>query len=390
MSKRAHNEGTVFERAGRLRADGTREPNRWVAEITIETPDGPKRKVMYATSQKEAVRRLDAAKLARHQHRVSSITGQTLGEFVDGWLATVKPSIRPSTLVSYQTNVRRIKRYLGQRDLDSVKPADIQEWYLRLQAEGLSPHTVAQARRVLHIALGDAVRWELIPRNPIDATEPPRAPQVEKSWLRANEARMLFEKTAGDPLHALWIVLATTGLRIGEALALDWSDFDEEVRTVRVRRAIQRQKGLGLVFVDTKTEKSRRTVELTRIATNALLRHREEQERARAQLGSTWKNSNLIFCTRVGGPLDGTNVYRSLRRVLVKNEIRRVGLHALRHSAASLMLAEGVPMKVVQEILGHSSYQLTANTYGHIAPDSQRDAAKRLDALFGEEDRELQ
>jgi hypothetical protein len=113
MSKRAHNEGTVFERVGRLRADGTREPNRWVAEITIETPDGPKRKVMYATSQKEAVARLDAAKLARHQHRVSSITGQTLGEFVDGWLATVKTSIRPSTLVSYQTNVRRIKRYLG-------------------------------------------------------------------------------------------------------------------------------------------------------------------------------------------------------------------------------------------------------------------------------------
>jgi integrase len=390
MSKRVHNEGTVFERRGRLRADGTRESNRWVAEITIDTPDGPKRKVMYATSQREALQRLEAAKLARHQHRIGSITGQTLGEFMDGWLATVRTSIRPSTYESYKNNVRRIKRYLAHRELASVKPADIQDWYLRLQAEGLSPYTIAQARRVLHIALGDAVRWELIPRNPIDVTKPPRVEHVEKSWLRANEARTLFKKTGGQPLHALWVVLATTGLRIGEALALDWSDFDSEARTIRVRRAIQRQKGAGLVFVDTKTEKSRRTVELTQLATNALLRHREEQEKAREQLGSAWKNSNLIFCTSVGGPLDGTNVYRSLRRVLVKNEIRRVGLHALRHSAASLMLAEGVPMKVVQEILGHSSYQLTANTYSHIAPDLRRDAAKRLDALFGEEDRELE
>lgn len=264
---------------------------------------------MYATSQGKALQRLEAAKLARHEHRIGSITGQTLGEFIDGWLETVSNSIRPSTYDSYATNVRCVKRYLAHRDLDSLKPGDIQDWYLRLQAEGLSPHTVAQARRVLNIALGDAVRWELIARNPIRATKPPRTDHVEKSWLRANEARELFEKTADDPLNGLWVLLATTGLRIGEALALDWSDFDADAPTVRVRRAIQRQKSVGLVFVDTKTGKSRRTVELTELATNALLRHRDRQDVMRSQLGSRWKNTNLIFVTGVGGPLDATNVY---------------------------------------------------------------------------------
>jgi integrase len=382
MSKRADNEGTVFERRGRLRSDGTREPNRWVAEITIDTPEGRKRKVLYASSQAEARQRLEDAKHARRGGRISAITNQTLGDFLDHWLATIKSTVRPTTYASYDLNVRRAKRFMGEYTLESLKPADIQQWYMQLSNEGISPTSVGQARRILHIALTDALRWELIDRNPIDVTKPPRVAHREGDWLRGDEAKALFEKTKGHRLHALWVLLTTAGLRIGEALALTWSDIDPESRTLRVERAIQRQTGKGLVFVETKTAKSRRSIQLTTLAADALQRHHEQQDYQRSALADEWRGRDLIFCTDYGLPLDSTNVSQTLHRALKANGLRQIGLHELRHSAASLMLAEGVPLKVVQEVLGHSSYTLTANTYSHIAPELQRDAANRLDSLF--------
>jgi integrase len=278
-------------------------------------------------------------------------------------------------------------------ELDSLRPADIQQWYLRLMNEGISTQTVAHARRVLHVALGDAVRWELINRNPIDASKAPRVEHKEVEWLRPDEAYKLFEKTADHPVHVLWVLLATAGLRIGEALAVEWSDFDPESQTLRIRRAVQRQPRKGLVFVDTKTDKSRRLVYLTNIATNALVRHHELQEARRTVMGATWTEMNLIFPTQYGGPLDGTNDYRTVQQLLDRHEIRRVSLHELRHSAASIMLNEDVSLKVVQEILGHTSLMLTADTYSHVSPKLQRDAAGKLNAIFDKKkrtDRELE
>ncbi len=389
--RRANNEGTVFERAGRLRADGTREPKRWVAEITIDTPDGPKRKVIYAKSQAEAIQALEDAKVAKRQGRIGEITHQTVAEYLGEWIGTVRQSIRPSTLISYDLNLRRINKHLGHLQLAALKPADIQQWYGRMLQDGLSPATVGHARRVLHIALNDAVRWEVIPRNPIDWTKPPRVEAKAHSWLRPEEARDFFERSHDSPLHALWVVLGTAGLRIGEALGLTWDDFDAATKTLRIRRAVQRQPGKGLVFVDTKTEKSRRTIDLTEVATEALMNHHSRQDERRRLLGAEWHDNHLIFCGDLGTPLDATNVHHKLKAELSALGIRQVGLHELRHTAASLMLFAKVPMKVVQEILGHSSYNLTANTYSHMAPELQRDAARRLDSLFqaGEMGREL-
>ena len=201
------------------------------------------------------------------------------------------------------------------------------------------------------------------------------------------------EQTRDDPLHALWVLLTTTGLRIGEALGLKWSDFTPKTQMLTVRRAVQRQKGKGLVFVDAKTDRSRRTLLLADFTAEALQRRQAIQDLHREALGDEWSSIDLIFCTTTGRPLDGTNVYRTLVRTLNKNDIRRVGLHELRHSAASLLAGEGVPMKVIQGMLGHSSYTLTANTYSHLTPESQREAAQRMDSLFGESkkaDRDLE
>jgi integrase len=336
-SRRGHNEGTSM----------------WVGQMLIDTHDGQKRRTFYGKTKREAQARLSEVKLAKQQGHLSLTTRQTLGQFLDGWLALVATSVRPTTYASYDLNVRRAKRYMGNQRLATLKPADVQRWYSQLQSEHLSAYSVLQARRVLHIALDDAVDWELISRNPVDATKSPRIEFREKNWLRPHEAIDFLTKTADHPLHALWVLLPTAGLRIGEALALTWDDYDPDARSIRVERAVQRQKGKGLVFVDTKTDRSRRTVYLTQFATDALTRHRGAQDAQRTSLGNEWIDSNLVFCTPFGGLLDGTNVYRSLQRMLARYGLRRIGLHELRHSAASIMLAEGVPLKVVQEILGH-------------------------------------
>jgi integrase len=389
-SRRGHNEGTIYRRPGRLRADGTRGETLWVGQVTLETATGPQRKTFYGKTKRDVQVRMDAARTASREGNMSAVTRETLAEFLSGWLATVKSSIRVTTYVSYDLNVRRVTKYLGGMRLSAIKPADIQHWYAQLTNDGLSAHSVTQARRVLHIALDDAVDWELIPRNPIDATKAPRIEHREREWFRKDEALTLFRQTRGDHLHALWVVLGTAGLRIGEALGLTWSDVDLDAQMLTIHRAIQRQPGRGLVFVEPKTERSRRTIHLTRLATGALIEHERRQHHQRELLGHEWQENGLVFCTALGAPLDGTNVSRVLERTLATHGLKKIGLHGLRHSAASLMIAEGIPLKVVQEILGHSSYTLTANTYSHIAPELQRDAADRLDsALRSTSDHEL-
>lgn len=227
-----------------------------------------------------------------------------------------------------------------------------------------------------------AVKLGLIARDPTDAVTPPRRGRHELSVLSAEQAGQLFEITEGEPMHALWVTLASTGLRIGEALALRWSDVNLEDRTLTVQRAAQRQPGKGVVFIQPKTAAGRRTVNLTHTAADALRTHRTRQLELRLQLGSEWQDNDLVFCAELGTPLDGSNVYHRLQRDLDRAGLPRMRLHDLRHTAATLMLVEGVNPKVVQEMLGHANVTLTLATYSHVLPTLQRDATDRLDSAF--------
>jgi Phage integrase, N-terminal SAM-like domain len=139
-SRRGHNEGTIYQRPGRFRADGSRGESMWVGQMLINTPDGQKRQTFYGKTKREVQARLSEVKLAKQQGHLSLTTRQTLGDFLDGWLATVAMSLRPTTYASYELNVRRAKRYLGSQRLTTLKPADVQGWYSQLQSEQLSLH----------------------------------------------------------------------------------------------------------------------------------------------------------------------------------------------------------------------------------------------------------
>jgi integrase len=145
-----------------------------------------------------------------------------------------------------------------------------------------------------------------------------------------------------------------------------------------VRRALQRQRGAGLVFTAPKTARSKRTIPLPAQLVHALEKHKEQHEKERIAAGSLWQGSPCVFTTPIGTPVDPRGDYRQFRKLLGKAGVSDVRLHDLRHTAASLLLAQGVPARVVMEILGHSQIALTMNTYSHVAPEVSREAAERM------------
>jgi integrase len=153
-----------------------------------------------------------------------------------------------------------------------------------------------------------------------------------------------------------------------------------------VRRALQRQRGGGLVFTDPKTQRSKRTLPLPAPLLTTLRDHQQKQGKERITAGSVWRGSQCVFTTPVGTPIDPRNDYREFKKLLARAGLPSVRLHDLRHTAASLLLAQGVPARVVMEILGHSAIALTMNTYSHVAPEVSREAAERMAQMLWQDD----
>ena len=187
----------------------------------------------------------------------------------------------------------------------------------------------------------------------------------------------------GDRLEALWVLAISTGLRRGELLGLTWDDIDLDRRQLRVTKALQRVSGKGLVLVETKTRRARRSIVLPVGAAEALRRQRGRQAEERLAAGSSWKETDFVLKSSDGTALDPDNVGRSFALLLDRAKLPRMRFHDLRHSCASLLLAQHVPPRVVMETLGHSRISVTLDTYTHVMPALQRDAADAMDRALG-------
>jgi integrase len=213
---------------------------------------------------------------------------------------------------------------------------------------------------------------------------PPKVARAEPRVLSPEEARRLLDAARGDPLEALWVLALTTGVRQGELLGLKWSDIDLDGGRLHVRRTAYRLRGRGWVEAEPKSQTARRSVALTPLAVDALRRHKARQRAQRLRAGPLWEDRDLVFANAVGGYLEPQNLLRrAFWPLLQKAGLSRLRFHDLRHSAATLLLAQGVHPKVVQELLGHSSISLTLDTYSHTVPDLQAEAAARLERLLG-------
>jgi integrase len=210
----------------------------------------------------------------------------------------------------------------------------------------------------------------------------PRGTRQEPKVLTTEEARRLLDAARGDRLEALYSVALALGLRQGEVLGLKWSDIDLETGTLRVRRASQRIPHQGTQLVETKTERRRRALVMPPIVISALRAHRARQAMERLAAGQHWVDLDLVFPSLKGTLADGPNITHRFHRLLQRAGLPPMRFHDLRHACASLLLVQGVHPRVVMETLGHSQISLTMNTYSHVLPALQREAADRMEAVL--------
>jgi len=370
--KRDNGEGTIYRRK-----DG-----RWAGGVQVGFVNGRRAmKVVYGKSRSEVLEKVRELLESARRGTIAPGRSPRLDTFLNQWLQTIEGSIRPSTFTSYSGIVRKhLIPVLGHKPIDRLTVPDIADLLARKRGEGLSPRTGQYILFVLRNALNKAVRWGIASRNVAQLVDAPRVAHRDVNVLSPEEALQLVTAAREDRLEALWVLALSTGLRRGELLGLSWSDIDLERRQLRVTKALQRVTGKGLVLAETKTRMGRRSIILPIGTVEALRRHRARQAGDRLIAGSAWSQSDFVFTSARGTPLDGDNmISRPFTRLLERGGLQAMRFHDLRHSCASLLLAQGVAPRVVMETLGHSRISVTLDTYTHVLPALQREAADAMD-----------
>ena len=245
----------------------------------------------------------------------------------------------------------------------------------------LSARTVQHIHATLRTALDQALRWNLIARNVATMVDAPQVRRQEVQPYTPEEARIMLQAISQDRFEALYSAAMALGIRQGEALGLKWPDLDFGTGTLTVRNSLQRVGG-KLTLVEVKAQKSRRTITLPAVVIAAFRRHRERQDDERRFAGERWQETGFIFTTSIGTPLDGSSVTHRFQAILKTAKLRRIRFHDLRHTCATLLLAQGVHPRVIMEILGHSQIAITMNLYAHVIPAMQKEVAAQIDAIL--------
>jgi integrase len=362
---------------------------RWQARLDLGWQHGKRvRKAFYGRTRREVLDRLLRARADLARGLRPPPDRLTVAQHLATWLETaVRPTARPPTYRSYTYVVRRhLAPGLGALPLARLDAPAVRAFLQDRLAAGLSPRTVQLCHAVLRRALTVAERDGLVPRNVARLVTPPRAPRAAVQPLTVAEARALLAAAHGERWEALVVTALYLGLRQGELLGLRWCDVDLAAGRLRVVGQVQRVQG-ALAWTAPKSARSQRTLELPRAVAEALRAHRARQAAERLRAGALWQppawGADLVFTTQTGGALDARNVVRWYHRLLARAGLPRRPFHHLRHTAASLLLAEGCDLRTVQHVLGHSQVSLTADLYTHVMPTLLRDAAARLDAALG-------
>lgn len=370
--------------AGQLISRGERT---WLVRVFLGRDSEGKRRYHNKTihgTKKEAQRYLNAVLRDVDAGVFTEPSRESLDSYLDRWLETaVKPRVRKRTHEDYSKALKRyVRPKLGTRPLAKVTALDIQTVYNQMLDRGLSAASIRYTHAVLRNALKQAVTWQLIPRNPADLVVLPRQERKEMQHLGPEEAKRFLEAAEDDSLYPLFLLALTTGMRPGEYEALQWKDLDFRNGTITVRRSLNNKREIQ----ETKTAKSRRSIQMIPALSQALTEHKRRQAEDRLASTEEYEDNDLVFATARGEPLHHRNlVRRHFKRILERAGLpENLRLYDLRHSCATLLLANGVNPKIVQEILGHSIPMLTLAVYSHVTPNMQKAAISGLSrSLFG-------
>lgn len=335
---------------------------------------------------------LDNVRVSARQHTYVAPTQQTVSDFLDEWLVSMEPALEATTHESYARNISlHVKPTLGGLKLQQVDAGSLNRLYAALLRGGrvdgkggLSPRSVRYIATILHSAFGAAVKWDRLVRNPADAAEPPSARRAKASAMKtwtATELRDFLRAEKDDRHHPIWLFLATTGCRRGEALGLRWVDVDLGRGTATIRQTITVVKGRLHRSNTTKTGDTR-VVRLDAGTVAGLKAWKKRQAEERLQRGGAPADEGLVFAMPDGAPIHPNSLSWRFEQSLRRHGLPRIRLHDLRHTWATLALTEGVHARVVQERLGHSSISVTLDIYSHVNPGLESDAAERVAGLF--------
>lgn len=302
----------------------------------------------------------------------------TIEQFSREWLKAVKSRVKPRTHHRYEELLRlHVLPYVGSLQLKKLKPLHIEHLLTKGREKGLSERTLLHLFRVLHTALGQAVKWQLVDRNAAKAVQPPRPEKNEMDAVTPEDVERILDAATNTEIEVPVTIALGTGMRLGEILGLRWSDIDFETESIRVRQTLN----VDRTFGTPKSYRSRRSIPLPKFLLRALKTQRARQSKLRLAAGSAWKDHDLIATRADGSPMDPRRVSR-LFTALAKEHGFDFTFHGLRHAYASLMLASGVDLKVTSDLLGHSTIGITADLYTHVAEKLHREAAEKLDRLL--------
>lgn len=364
-----------------------RKDGRWQINLRYRDVDGrPCRTTVTRATRAEVVQAAKEMRMRLDHGQPARDTKITLGGFAAEWIDTTLAASedrKATTKVLYAGLARThiVNAKVGEVALDKLRPRHVEGWVADLRSKGLSTSTIRSTYTVLRAVLDTAVRDRALAENPAAAVRRPKVVTAEAAHLTPEQVGSLLDAASSTRYGSLFNLLVNTGLRRGEALALSWSDVDLTSGLLRVRGTLARVDG-ALVITEPKTSKSKRTVPLSDIAADQLRAIRAAQAAERLRAGSMWHASNQVFTTETGEPCDPRNALRALKVAAQRAGLPPVGLHTLRHSAASVMLTNGIPLKVVSEMLGHSSIAITGDIYGHVSPDVSREAVRKLSAVL--------
>lgn len=360
-----------------------RQDGRWMAQVDLGWQDGKRRrKALYGRTKAEVQDKLRET-LHRRDHGLPPVPEQeTVGSFLRRWLDHKLGKVRRRTWKRYEQIVRaHLMPGLERVRLARLTPQDVAACLRRVETSK-SAYTARGARDVLRTALNQALRWELVSRNVAALTDAPRHRPGQIRPLTPEQAATLLDAAAGHRLEGLITVALAVGLRQGEALGLRWEhDVNFKTGVLAVGQTLERG-GPEPRFGDPKTERSRRTIKLPGVVTAALRRHRRRQLEERLAAGARWVDSGLVFTSRIGTAVDRSSLQKAFKALLRTAGLPDIRFHDLRHTAATLLLTQGVDLRTIMDTLGHSHISLTMNTYAHVMPKLQRGAAAKMDAIL--------
>lgn len=305
-------------------------------------------------------------------------TDDTVRMFLSAWMDRRRPRLRPGTIALYDDLLRlHIYPGLGDVRLDALSPRKVQAW---LDQMGPSKRT-EDARNLLRIALEDALRRGVVLTNVATRTDAPHRQKPKRASFTLDEVDKLFEAAQGYRLAPLIRFAVYTGLRRGEMLGLKWEDVSWEPAAVTIRRQVTPVRGHPQVQDEPKTAAGEREVPLVAQAVEALKAQKAMLARDRL-LGKPWHDEGWVFPSATGAVMHPSNVGRYFRAVVKRAKVEKRPFHALRHTAASILLGAGVPPELCAKIMGHKNFATFYNTYADLLRPAAQDAARKVEAFL--------